>query len=65
MGRLSQGGRKWLFGQTQLRGFSRELGLGWRRSEGSDAVCVSGPLGGVCRRRPAGEGGSGMGGKVG
>jgi hypothetical protein len=36
------------------RGGARAVGL-----------CVSEPQGGVCRRRPAGEGGSGMGGKVG
>jgi hypothetical protein len=37
-------------GGQELRGFSRELRLGWRRSEGYEAMCVSEPLGGVCRR---------------
>jgi hypothetical protein len=33
---------------------SRELRSGRRSGEGNDAMCVSGTLGGVCRRRPAG-----------
>jgi hypothetical protein len=37
----------------------------WDRGERGVGICVSEPQGGVCQRRPAGEGRSGVGRKVG